>query len=595
MAKRMKSRCIPLLASLILAGVCAHADLAAMPAHPEVVDAMRRRGDREGLRRIGARAAGEARRGINHISQPVSAQGDFRLLVLMIQYTDRPFAPGSTAQFYSDLLNGATTSALSMKKYYADMSGGSFRITIDVEGPYTASNTWSHYGANTLTNSSSMSDRAPAALVREAVVAAYNGGSGVNFAPYDNDNNGRVDMVMVVHAGAGEEVSQNPDDIWSHAWELSAAGGAVNVGGGRTANVYCIQPEFVRSAGDSTIGVFCHEFGHVLGLADMYDTSYETDGAGIHTIMARGSWAGIDGSHPTPFLAWEKAMLGWITCKSPSGETVFPQVFSRSTQLSLGAPREALADRGPAPVPYLAFAFGLLASGWYTRRGGRAAALASVLALLLAAALLGVNCGESDPGGSSFSDAGSSSPGADSSSSDAGSSSSGAGSSSSSGGASSAPPVSLGDIEATREAIVVPLVNSPADQRQYYFLENKVRVNGTWTQYLPGDGLLITHIHDGVIAAKINANAVNDGADRIHGVNIVEADNNNELWSPKGDYGQQTDLFSGRNFTPSTSPGTRYYTGASPGWLKAGTAASRAYFLNISAPGPVMTFRYEVR
>jgi len=563
-----------LFAPLLFAGVFVRADLAAMPPHPSVLENLRQRQDHEGLRRMGARMAGEARRGVNRIKRPVTAQGNFRLLVLLVQYSNRSFASGSTVPFYSNLLNGVSSAALSMKKYYADMSGGTFNLAIDVKGPYTASRNAAYYGGN----DSDDFDLYPATLVREAVVAASN--AGVDFAPYDNDNDGEVDMVMVVHAGAGEEASEVANDIWSHAWELSSGqiygdGNGPVYADGKKVDIYCIQPEYIFSAGDSTIGVFCHEFAHILGLPDLYDTEYESQGAGIFTIMSGGGWAGPGGmgSRPTPFLAWEKNMLGWLTAKSPNGNVVSPQTFSSLALIQEAHGAFAQHSAGDGRVT-LALAFGLLASGlgfvWYTRGGGRVAALVIAIAFLLAAALFGVSCGESGPGNT------------------------GTGSSSSSAHDGS---VSLGDIETTREAIVVPL-GDPAG-KQYYFLENKVRVNGTWTEYLPGDGLLITHIHDAVIAAKINDNTVNDFANRIHGVTVVEADNGNELWkdpdSNSSDEGTESDLFRSRSFTPDTTPATRYYTGTSPNWLKANTALSQVYIEDISDAGSTMTFKYSVR
>jgi hypothetical protein len=71
----------------------------------------------------------------------------------------------------------------------------------------------------------------------------------------------------------------------------------------------------------STIGVNCHEMGHVFGLPDLYDTTivggnYASSGIGMWSIMAGGSWAGPNGgngSKPVHFDPWSKAGLGWIT------------------------------------------------------------------------------------------------------------------------------------------------------------------------------------------------------------------------------------------------------------------------------------------
>jgi M6 family metalloprotease-like protein len=66
----------------------------------------------------------------------------------------------------------------------------------------------------------------------------------------------------------------------------------------------------------SAVGIMAHEFGHGLGLPDLYDLlckDPEDDSAGIGKwgIMAHGAlgWHGDDG--PVPFCAWSREQLGW--------------------------------------------------------------------------------------------------------------------------------------------------------------------------------------------------------------------------------------------------------------------------------------------
>ncbi|MCD6335877.1 MAG: right-handed parallel beta-helix repeat-containing protein [Candidatus Latescibacteria bacterium] len=79
-----------------------------------------------------------------------------------------------------------------------------------------------------------------------------------------------------------------------------------------------------------TVGVMAHEYGHALGLPDLYDTSFLSpsdqpiadDGAGIGRwgLMGRGSlgWDGI----LSPFCAWSLAQLGWVEVIEISGDTL---------------------------------------------------------------------------------------------------------------------------------------------------------------------------------------------------------------------------------------------------------------------------------
>ena len=83
-----------------------------------------------------------------------------------------------------------------------------------------------------------------------------------------------------------------------------------------------MQPE------NGGLGVFAHEFGHDLGLPDLYDTSGNTGGAenntAFWTLMSSGANIG-DGSPdgigdaPTDMGAWERLQLGWLEAQGDQG------------------------------------------------------------------------------------------------------------------------------------------------------------------------------------------------------------------------------------------------------------------------------------
>ena len=144
---------------------------------------------------------------------------------------------------------------------------------------------------------------------------------------YDGDGNfdepdGYIDTFQSVHAGEGEEAGAPPWTIWSHSWYAyytlqGVAGPDFNkLGGVRVGNSdfwvgkYTIQPE------NGGVGVFTHEFGHDLGLPDLYDTAGGENGTGFWTLMSSGSWMGdgtVDiGSKSSHMGAWEKFQLGWL-------------------------------------------------------------------------------------------------------------------------------------------------------------------------------------------------------------------------------------------------------------------------------------------
>ena len=122
---------------------------------------------------------------------------------------------------------------------------------------------------------------------------------------------GQVDMtqyqeVLVLHAGYGQESSRNPADIWSVAflqWTVETAQ--------QVFESFAIVPEY-EAQGFGTTGVNTHEFGHLLGLPDLYSSSSEQ--VGLWDLMARGAWNGKPpGSSPAEMIAWDRIFLGWLT------------------------------------------------------------------------------------------------------------------------------------------------------------------------------------------------------------------------------------------------------------------------------------------
>ncbi|MEO0116370.1 MAG: M6 family metalloprotease domain-containing protein [candidate division WOR-3 bacterium] len=143
----------------------------------------------------------------------------------------------------------------------------------------------------------------------------------VNFRDFDNDGDGYVDCLIVVHAGPGAEETGNKRDFWSHKWQLSdnstGCPGPYFTNDGVYIDAYTLQPERFADGDLMTIGVFAHELGHILGLPDLYDTDYSSNGLGIFCLMAAGSWAREDasslpGSSPVHLVSWCKYLLGWL-------------------------------------------------------------------------------------------------------------------------------------------------------------------------------------------------------------------------------------------------------------------------------------------
>jgi immune inhibitor A len=230
--------------------------------------------------------------------------------VVLVQYPD--FFASQSASSFDDMMNqpgyGGTGS---FRDYFEENSYSNLTVTATVYGWYTALNNRTYYrdGSGTISERNRSKE-----LVRRGVDQAEAGGA--NWSAFDNDLDGNVDIVFAVHQGRGAECG-DPDLIWSHHWYLQSGGVnlAVNYDGVRI-DRYIVMPEISCGSGHIEIGVFCHEFGHALGLPDLYDIDGTSWGIGRWGLMGLGGWGGsLTGSpaRPTHLSAWSKIEQGWVT------------------------------------------------------------------------------------------------------------------------------------------------------------------------------------------------------------------------------------------------------------------------------------------
>lgn len=138
----------------------------------------------------------------------------------------------------------------------------------------------------------------------------------MDFSQYDEDHDGKVDNIYFFYAGFGEADSNMADVIWPHSNTLDDGFGYDLKLDGITISRYACSNE-IRYGSQPLmpvgIGTFVHEFGHVLGLLDHYDTSYNSGRTGVSAwdTMAAASYNDNQNTPPT-FSAFERAELGWL-------------------------------------------------------------------------------------------------------------------------------------------------------------------------------------------------------------------------------------------------------------------------------------------
>ncbi|MGQ1946880.1 M6 family metalloprotease domain-containing protein [Geofilum sp. OHC36d9] len=240
----------------------------------------------------------------DHLFEPSGTQ---KMLVILANFSDTQ--PYHEQSVFDAMMNEAGYNGTgSFADYYDEVSGGLLTMVSQVTAWVTVPNNHDYYG----------SEDKWSEFAYEAVKAAAN--LNIDFSQFDNDGDGVVEGIAIIHQGPGQEVTGDETDIWSHSYSFSSAGYSrlARSFDGVMLDQYTIQPETRNSSGDqNTIGVICHEFGHNLGLPDYYDTIDDDvtyAGTGRWDLMNQGNYNGTPaGSRPAHHNAFSKIELGWMT------------------------------------------------------------------------------------------------------------------------------------------------------------------------------------------------------------------------------------------------------------------------------------------
>ena len=171
-------------------------------------------------------------------------------------------------------------------------------------GSYKASKTSAYYAG------SEGSDNVPELIV-EACRLADND---VNFT--DFADNGVIRDVFVFYAGRGQADSGDTQSIWPHRWDVRVNSKYLDVRfDGVQLQGYACGAELNGGYQMTAIGTFCHEFGHVLGWPDFYDTDYSASGGTApalesFSLMCSGSYNNNSRTPPSVNIL-ERWMVGW--------------------------------------------------------------------------------------------------------------------------------------------------------------------------------------------------------------------------------------------------------------------------------------------
>lgn len=246
--------------------------------------------------------------GMGRFETTFPSKGELKALVLLVEYSDVKFTLDNPKQYFTDMLNlddfseyGATGCA---RQYFLDASNGQFDLHSDVYGPVTLPRSRAYYGSNDMMGN----DSNPEDMVIHAIEILKNE---VDFSQYDCDKDGILDNVFVFYAGTGEASGGPAQSVWPHAWNLAQAGKSFTVDG-VVVDHYACTCEWQGETPDG-IGTFCHEFSHIMGLPDLYNT------AGDNANYTPGEWSVMDygpynnnSRTPPTYSAYERNAMGWL-------------------------------------------------------------------------------------------------------------------------------------------------------------------------------------------------------------------------------------------------------------------------------------------
>ena len=254
-----------------------------------------------------------------------SLSGTLRIPVIAGLYSDYPTAPVETGQLQAGLFDGPRDPG-TMTDYWAEVSSGLLEVSGEVYGWVDLARTEAYYTGLTggLVPGTSHTDEMIASMVAsvdpEVDFGIYDN-DGPDGVPDSGDDDGFVDVLVIVHPSFGAECNYALDHMWSHSWQYSlwqgeggsplptddrgASGGFIMI------DEYIVAPSLSCEEGAIEIGVFCHELGHLLGMQDLYDYNGGGAGVGYWGLMGTGNWN--TPSSPAHPCAFSKELLGWAS------------------------------------------------------------------------------------------------------------------------------------------------------------------------------------------------------------------------------------------------------------------------------------------
>src|SRR5262249_685278 len=219
----------------------------------------------------------------------------WKVPVVLADFADQPLTYRNVADWNKALFDttGATPTG-SVFDYYAWVSGNRIRVIGKVVAVVHLSKFKNDY-ADSSWGLGTDPTRNIYAAVDEALRKCP---TTIDWSEFDRDLNGKVDMVWVLHSGLGGEnvitrkalgSIQSKVSDWPNGYAFETNTFVPGTQVHELVDAFSIVPEMsaFNLGGRAEIGVFCHEFGHALGLPDLYERGF----GGSSRNVGVGNWS----------------------------------------------------------------------------------------------------------------------------------------------------------------------------------------------------------------------------------------------------------------------------------------------------------------
>ena len=257
----------------------------------------------------------------------------------------------SKAYYQQQIFGDATPGHDTLKSYYQRQSSGAYSFTGTVQDWVKVDYSISHYGTDSCKrngvaistyycNEQLVTDGLNAWYKEQLAAGKTAAQIKAYLAQYDqwdrndydgdgiyNEPDGYLDHVVILYAGESQANgggAYGTDSIGSHKGAVSYLQTGANTlgpdngnldGGSAVGDTGIWANDYVMTNENHGLATIAHEYGHDLGLPDLYDTSGGENSTGFWSVMSNGSLlssANEISTYPADLGAWAKLQLGWL-------------------------------------------------------------------------------------------------------------------------------------------------------------------------------------------------------------------------------------------------------------------------------------------